>query len=1486
MKTKQLMFVLVLLLCGTMTSWADFKDFSVQVNNQDGTLLTSEEIATQGTAFEFGVAVAADGTVSRVAADDASSVATVSGNYHSDHGATGLKVVVPVDGTVKITVGQCTYSGNAIKVTNSAGTEVVTKTPAKACWKNDHANITELYYTGEATTLTISGMGYCPYVAVEKSEAVINKYNIAYSLGIENDVTGNVPATVTWTEGDTYAIPANYTLYKEGYTLTGWNDGANTFAIGAEYTPTADVTMTPVFTQNTVSLADRKEAVTLKWNFRRDQGAPTVGWEGKPAQPWVTQATINGETIDVKMDVTTTPGKFNNGNWNDWAQCNNGTTFTIPNAKGATVSLEALNDITTTTIDGQNDYTSGKTISYNIANTAETVDVVIGDGSYYRYVQTVLPVVKEEGGKTYTNETVTVTWAMNDTEAPGKYTTTIDNVFSVVSFDPGVTTLNEKKPVAKITDGDAQEVTVGLNYCAKNNKEDLLTWCIKPVKGLIFTPTKLTGYVNRDGTDSENGITITAKKSDGTAQVLGTWTALRSGKTSAQKPYDATAIYQYNIELTAEQQATLAGAEMFYLTSTVGVGVGKSGIFGEVTISGTINGTTADIERYNLAVHANPIVAGEVSVYPAAEEYEAESEVTLTATPNFGYHFLNWTDAAGNEVSTEAKFKYTVTANAELTANFKKVNTYELAYNVEGGANLYQVQPTPAPTVVDGKNMYEEGVEVTLTATGNEIITFTNWSDGQTNSEIKVKMTDNVNITANFSAKDYIVGWDFYNVGNNGRVADFHSTADNEATSLILIDNEGNTQGWLDKSTVGANGYESMAGAAVNWKKLGQYHYQTKINAKDFTNIQVKSQLLCNYNAYSRVVLQYSFDGTEWKDAGETKLASTKVVYDLNATLPTECNHAESLFIRWMPDFESEVVGTSAPDNDGTAISNIFILAEAAIYDDGKAPAIVSKVPVEGADNASANGRVVLTFDKKVQLTAKAKATLGGNETTLTASGKTVIAQYKGLSYATEYTFKLYAGSVVDLSGNNVLNEDITIVFTTMTKPVVTKALYDFVVPTDGTFTEALAAASARQDKSKRYRIFVMQGDYIIPANNNVMVKGSDGKSYPDPKTSFSSPNVSIIGEDMEKTTIANTMPNDLASNPDAGKGGQANPLEGIRESGVLYLTGSATNTYFEDITLKTNTPDATGRNVVLVDGGDKTICKDVCLWAYQDTYVSDRTQSTYYFEGGLLRGRTDFLCGSGDVFYNGVTLQMCEEGGYIAVPRDNVKYGYVFKDCTIKGETEKVNGNYYLGRPWTKGAEVYFIDTKMEAVPSAAGWTNMSEDGCTRMAEYNSVSASGTPLDLGSRAKVLGGNPNEPVLTAEEAAEIGDMHNMFGDWDPTIYTEQASAPKNVKYTATTLTWDDDDYALLYAVCKNGKVVGFTTESTYTIDDATAEWSVRAANEMGGLGEATVAQEATGIEEIENAASADDKIYNLAGQRLKKAGKGINIIGGKKVIVK
>ena len=182
-------FILALLGMSQSAVAADFKDFSVIVNNQGGTLLTSDE-QKQGTAVEFGVAVAADGTVSRVAAGDASSVATISGKFHSEHGCTNLKAVVPVPGSVKIIVGQCTYSKSAIKVTDAAGNTVATLTPSNpACWKNDKSNVDELTYNGEATTLTITGMQYCPYIAVEaiqnKLDDAATTVSFPFNLGTE-----------------------------------------------------------------------------------------------------------------------------------------------------------------------------------------------------------------------------------------------------------------------------------------------------------------------------------------------------------------------------------------------------------------------------------------------------------------------------------------------------------------------------------------------------------------------------------------------------------------------------------------------------------------------------------------------------------------------------------------------------------------------------------------------------------------------------------------------------------------------------------------------------------------------------------------------------------------------------------------------------------------------------------------------------------------------------------------------------------------------------------------------------------------------------------------------------------------------------------------------------------------------------------------------------------------------------------------------------
>lgn len=1093
--------------------------------------------------------------------------------------------------------------------------------------------------------------------------------------------------------------------------------------------------------------------------------------------------------------------------------------------------------------------------------------------------------------QTYQNEEASVSWPFNDDNYATQYTKSPGNSFSLVSVNTGDLKYSLKtSQTTKDKDGNKM-VMAGFGPVGTTKAVE---WTVKPSKGLTFTPTSISTYVNRFGTDAENGVTVTAKLSNGTSVDLGNFTALRDNKTTADDKYSKNENLTNHIviQLTAEQQAQLTSAEGFTLSCTVGVGSTKQQGFADVHINGLLNGTVQQVEQYTLSAAVSTVGAGTVKVSPAGTVFDAETSITVTATKNFGYKFVNWTDANNQVVSTDEAYTFSISANTALKANFEKINTYALNYKVEGGAKDYMVSATPAPTIVNGKNMYEEGTEVTLTASSNDILTFTNWNDGETGAERKIKMNADQSFTAAYSAKDFIAGWDFYKSAREGRTADF-AAEDNDVDQLILRDADGNTYTWLDKSN-SAGGYEGK-NAAVNWtskktKPLGETYWQTKVNATAFTDIKVKSSMLYNYNAYETYNVEYSLNGTDWTKVGAINMPGAKAWTDGEFTLPSDANNKAEVYIRWIADKTSSIVGATG-NNDGIAIAGIYITGTAQLVNDGKAPVLVNTVPAEGATNASANGKIVLTFDEKVKLTDNAAATLGTQKIEGAVSGKTITFAYKGLNYATAYTFTLAAGSVADLT-DNATDQAIVLNFATKTKPAVTKALYDFIVPTDGDFKTALDAAAKRTDTSKRFRIFIKQGDYKIPADEKSKVTGSDGKSYANPTTYMNTPNVSIIGEGMDNTSLTNTVPN---------SGQSANVLEGIGKGDVLCLQKGATNTYFQDLKMYSSMGDAKGRDIVLNDQSNRTICKNVSLWAYQDTYVSNNQNGKFYFEDGILRGRTDYLCGKGDVYYNNVELWICEKGGYLAVPSQPKKYGYIFKDCTIKDATEAkdLNGNYALGRPWGKGTPIaLYIDTKMEAIPSAAGWNEMSGGYPKRFAEYNSYTSTGSVVDLKDRKKVYdaydskdGDNyvnrrnetAGDPILAAEEAA-FYTVENIMGqddDWDPTAATEQASAPTNVKLNGTTLAWDNNDYALLWAVCKNGKVVDFTITPSYIVDDASATWSVRAANEMGGLSEATVVGQGTGIHNIAAATDAaviKTAIYAADGTQLSNLQKGINII--------
>ena len=302
--------------------------------------------------------------------------------------------------------------------------------------------------------------------------------------------------------------------------------------------------------------------------------------------------------------------------------------------------------------------------------------------------------------------------------------------------------------------------------------------------------------------------------------------------------------------------------------------------------------------------------------------------------------------------------------------------------------------------------------------------------------------------------------------------------------------------------------------------------------------------------------------------------------------------------------------------------------------------------------------------------------------------------------------------------------------------------------------------------------------------------------------TPISRDNVSIIGQSMDKTIIVNEA-----------------PVEGIGVSATFLITG--TGTYMQDLTLK-NAYDyygiagSAGRAVVIEDKGNRTICKNVRMLSYQDTYYSHISDGQLYFENSDIHGTVDFICGGGDVFFNECTLtvEKRSKGGSgectITAPTTTTEFGYVFNNCTIDCLAEEFN----FGRGWQNKPRSVYINTTL-LQPERLVSTRWNPEGINNTApvlfgEYNTKDATGnniTPTDnfvnfVGATEKM------NTILTAEQA-EGYTLDKVFTDWTPGESAKQKELGM-LKVDGTSLTWDAVDGATAYAVFHNGEFVSMT----------------------------------------------------------------------------
>ena len=417
------------------------------------------------------------------------------------------------------------------------------------------------------------------------------------------------------------------------------------------------------------------------------------------------------------------------------------------------------------------------------------------------------------------------------------------------------------------------------------------------------------------------------------------------------------------------------------------------------------------------------------------------------------------------------------------------------------------------------------------------------------------------------------------------------------------------------------------------------------------------------------------------------------------------------------------------------------------------------------------------------------------------------------------------------------------------------------------TTLEIVNAANAATDAPRSY-IFLPDGTYDLGDKCLTQISGN---------------NISIIGESMDKTIIVNKP---------------AIENEGIGTTATLLNTSN--NLYMQDVTLQNALEyyksGSAGRAVCLQDRGTQTICKNVKMLSYQDTYYSNEPngKGQFYFEDSEIHGTVDYVCGGGDVYFNRVLFvnESRKEGekngeDVIAAPNSKSEWGYIFKDCTIENKAKA----FSLGRSWNNITRLTWLNTTINQKDEI-----LNDD---KKYAYFTINAMGDAIADKFRLDVLKdaeGNVFSPaekkvifknsgatqqkaeeniILTAEEAATY-TLDAVFGDWKPEAKAAQATA------TATTLkdgklSWTGD--AKMYLVAKDGKFYTLTTENSLTVNDNKASFTVRAANDMGGFGTAngtvstginsTMATEATAIKTA---------IFAADGTQLSNLQKGINII--------
>lgn len=270
---------------------------------------------------------------------------------------------------------------------------------------------------------------------------------------------------------------------------------------------------------------------------------------------------------------------------------------------------------------------------------------------------------------------------------------------------------------------------------------------------------------------------------------------------------------------------------------------------------------------------------------------------------------------------------------------------------------------TATVTVEPEKAIYFVGDEITLTLDLHDgLNTFTGWSDGSTELTRTVTLTGDLNLTANVVSANYEMIWDFDQLkdGNNKTLtlplaANHAASAENPgAFGIMTVEHSADKATYADTTSCQTRNNKSyiyngskepvlfMAAllrtrldsvtveqeeAAAGYKEEltkaccpNPDYYYIKFSTKGMTGFEVSSVILAEARMHKTTKVEYSLDNKTYNTLTTVTIDSVGDAWrDANVTLPAAAENQDAVYVRWIGDTESPIVGPGmgGTDKDG-----------------------------------------------------------------------------------------------------------------------------------------------------------------------------------------------------------------------------------------------------------------------------------------------------------------------------------------------------------------------------------------------------------------------------------------------------------------------------------------------------------------------------------------------------------------------------------------